>query len=114
MFSDACPDIRWVGNEEGWAMKTNWAPIRRDEFYPGSPNYKELRTGHEDGTHWVPAEVDVSIRPGWFYHAAEDHQVKSLPQRNLPLKCGAHLQHGRTKTDRFQWLSCTGKDFHHW
>ncbi|WP_167619964.1 discoidin domain-containing protein [Maribellus sediminis] len=79
MFSDAGPDIRWVGNEEGWAMKTNWAPIRRDEFYPGSPNYAELRTGHEDGTHWVPAEVDVSIRPGWYYHASEDHKVKTLP-----------------------------------
>ena len=80
MFSDAGPDIRWVGNEEGWAMETNWAPIRRDEFYPGSPNYKELRTGHEDGTYWVPAEVDVSIRPGWYYHPSEDHKVKTLPQ----------------------------------
>jgi alpha-L-fucosidase len=79
LFSDAGPDVRWVGNEEGWAMKTNWAPIRRDEFYPGSPNYKELRTGHEDGTHWVPAEVDVSIRPGWYYHPSEDHKVKTLP-----------------------------------
>jgi len=80
MFSDAGPDVRWVGNEEGWAMETNWAPIRIDEFYPGSPNYKELRTGHEDGTSWVPAEVDVSIRPGWYYHTSEDHQVKTLPQ----------------------------------
>ncbi|MEN8118612.1 MAG: alpha-L-fucosidase [Bacteroidota bacterium] len=79
MFSDAGPDVRWVGNEEGWAMETNWAPIRRNEFYPGSPNYKELRTGQEDGTHWVPAEVDVSIRPGWYYHPSEDHKVKTLP-----------------------------------
>jgi alpha-L-fucosidase len=79
LFSDAGPDIRWVGNEEGWALPTNWAPLRRDEFYPGSPRYVELRSGHEDGTHWVPAEVDVSIRPGWYYHPAEDHKVKSLP-----------------------------------
>lgn len=79
LFSDNGPDVRWVGNEEGWAMETNWAPIRRDEFFPGTPRYAELRTGHEDGTHWVPAEVDVSIRPGWYYHPAEDHQVKSLP-----------------------------------
>ena len=79
MFSDAGPDVRWVGNEEGWAMETNWAPIRRDEFFPGSPNYKELRTGHEDGTYWVPAEVDVSIRPGWYYHPSEDHKVRTLP-----------------------------------
>lgn len=79
LFSDAGPDVRWVGNEEGWANSTNWAPLRRDEFYPGSPNYTELRSGHEDGTHWVPAEADVSIRPGWYYHPSEDHKVKTLP-----------------------------------
>jgi len=80
MFSDAGPGVRWVGNEAGWAGETNWSIIRRDEFYPGSPNYKDLTTGHEDGTHWVPAEVDVSIRPGWYYHKSEDHKVKSVKQ----------------------------------
>lgn len=80
IFSDAGPDIRWVGNEEGWANQTNWSIMRRDEIYPAWPRYVELRSGHEDGTHWLPAEVDVSIRPGWYYHAAEDHQVKSLPR----------------------------------
>lgn len=80
MFSDNGPDIRWVGNEEGWAMETNWSLIRKDEYYPGTPNYKELREGQIDGTHWVPSEVDVSIRPGWYYHKSEDHQVKTLPQ----------------------------------
>ena len=80
MFSDAGPGVRWVGNEAGWAGETNWSIIRRDEFYPGSPNYKDLTTGHEDGTHWVPAEVDVSIRPGWYYHQSEDHKVKSVKQ----------------------------------
>jgi alpha-L-fucosidase len=79
MFSDAGPDVRWVGNEEGWAMETNWSAINKDEFYPGSPNYKQLRTGHENGKYWVPAEVDVSIRPGWYYHKYEDHKVKTLP-----------------------------------
>ncbi|GAB1450155.1 alpha-L-fucosidase [Draconibacterium sp.] len=79
MFSDNGPDVRWVGNEEGWAMETNWAPIRKDEYYPGTPDYKDLRAGQIDGTHWVPSEVDVSIRPGWFYHKAEDHLVKTLP-----------------------------------
>ncbi|MBT8298351.1 MAG: discoidin domain-containing protein, partial [Maribacter sp.] len=58
---------------------TNWSIMRRNEIYPGWPRYVELRSGHEDGTHWLPAEVDVSIRPGWYYHPAEDHQVKSLP-----------------------------------
>ncbi|MCG8311331.1 MAG: alpha-L-fucosidase [Cytophagales bacterium] len=80
MFSDAGPDVRWVGNEAGWAGETNWSILRRDEFWPGSPNYKELTNGHEDGTHWLPAEVDVSIRPGWYYHRSEDHKVKSVKQ----------------------------------
>lgn len=57
------PDVRWVGNERGYAGKTNWALLRRDEFWPGCPNSKQLIEGHEDGTHWLPAEVDVSIRP---------------------------------------------------
>ena len=78
MFSDAGPDVRWVGNESGWAGEENWSLLRRDEFWPGSPNYKQLTSGHEDGTHWLPAEVDVSIRPGWYYHQYEDHKVKSV------------------------------------
>lgn len=78
MFSDAGPDVRWVGNESGWAGETNWSILRRDEFWPGSPNYKQLTNGHEDGTHWLPAEVDVSIRPGWYYHKSEDHKVRSV------------------------------------
>ena len=80
IFSDGGPDIRWVGNEEGWANETNWSIMRRDEIYPGWPRYKELRSGHEDGTHWLPAEVNTSIRPGWYYHPGEDHQVKTLPR----------------------------------
>ncbi|MBI9064350.1 MAG: alpha-L-fucosidase [Marinilabiliaceae bacterium] len=79
LFSDAGPGCRWCGNEEGWVGKTNWNILRRDEVWPGFPDYKELQYGHEDGTHWVPAEVDVSIRPGWFYHKSEDHKVKTLP-----------------------------------
>lgn len=79
IFSDGGPDIRWVGNEEGWANETNWSIMRRDEIHPGWPRYVELRSGHEDGTHWLPAEADVSIRPGWYYHPSEDHRVKSLP-----------------------------------
>ena len=80
IFSDAGPDIRWVGTEEGFANETNWSVMRRDEIYPGWPRYIELRSGHEDGTHWLPAEVNTSIRPGWYYHPGEDHQVKTLPR----------------------------------
>lgn len=79
IFSDAGPDVRWVGNERGYAGKTNWSLLRRNEFWPGCPNSNQLTEGHEDGTHWLPAEVDVSIRPGWYYHSNQDSQVKSLP-----------------------------------
>ena len=80
IFSDAGPDVRWVGNESGYAGETNWATLNRDLVWPGWPHYKQLQYGHKQGTHWVPAEVDVSIRPGWYYHASEDHKVKTLPE----------------------------------
>ncbi len=81
MFSDAGPDIRWVGNEEGWARETNWCMLNRDSVMPGNvPDIEWLRAGQENGSHWLPAEVDVSIRPGWYYHPYEDHKVKTLPQ----------------------------------
>jgi len=78
MFSDAGPDIRWVGNESGVAEETCWARVKPEGVYPGIADQRLLTTGEEDGTVWRPAEVDVSIRPGWFYHASQDEQVKSL------------------------------------
>jgi alpha-L-fucosidase len=78
IFSDGGPGCRWVGNERGYAGETNWCTLNGDEVYPGYPNYEELTHGHEDGTHWIPAECDVSIRPGWFYSPDTDDQVKSL------------------------------------
>ena len=81
MFSDAGPDVRWVGNEHGFAYETTWSNLMRDSVYAGMPEYPEkYASGQENGTHWVPAESDVSIRPGWYYHAYEDHKVKTLPQ----------------------------------
>lgn len=71
IFSDAGPDVRWVGNEAGQGSETNWAMLRRMELEPGTPRYAELGQGHENGTHWVPAECDVSIRPGWFWRESE-------------------------------------------
>lgn len=71
-------DIRWIGNEEGYAEETNWSTLNRSTSYPEYPNYWELTRGHEGGTDWIPAEVNCSIRPGWYYHASEDDQVKSL------------------------------------
>ncbi len=78
IFSDAGPDIRWVGNEKGYANETTWSPIYRDSLYPGIPNFNDFSSGQENGTHWVPTETDVSIRPGWYYHPEEDSKVKSL------------------------------------
>jgi alpha-L-fucosidase len=81
MFSDAGPDVRWCGNEQGWVHKTNWSLLKRDDFAQGVvSDRKLLRRGQEDGTHWLPAEVDVSIRPGWYYHPSEDNKVKSLTE----------------------------------
>ncbi len=80
-FSDAGPGVRWVGNERGIAGETNWCAITPDTLYAGKPGIQSiLNTGSEQGTHWIPAEVDVSIRPGWFYHASEDSLVKSPEQ----------------------------------
>jgi alpha-L-fucosidase len=77
-FSDAGPDIRWCGNESGYISETNWHTITPDSLYAGKGGINDLlNTGTEDGTSWIPAEVDVSIRPGWFYHAKEDSLVKT-------------------------------------
>ena len=80
-FSDAGPGVRWVGNENGVAGETNWNTISIDTLFAGKPGVEKLlNTGSPDGKNWVPAEVDVSIRPGWFYHAKEDSLVKT-PER---------------------------------
>ena len=85
-FSDVGPDIRWVGNEKGIAGETCWATFtpRSPTGGPGAPGdvvEAELTTGTLRGAKWMPAECDVSIRPGWFYHAKEDGQVRTV--RNL-------------------------------
>jgi len=77
-FSDAGPDIRWCGNERGFVGETNWNTIRVDTLLPGMfTDRKLMNSGSEDGNHWIPAEVDVSIRKGWFYHASQDSLVKT-------------------------------------
>jgi alpha-L-fucosidase len=80
MFSDGGPDVRWVGNESGFAGETCWATIDRDKFLPGLADARILNVGQRNGHDWLPAEVDVSIRPGWFYHPKEDQAVKSVEQ----------------------------------
>ncbi len=82
IFSDAGPDIRWIGNENGSAGVTNWSTMDPDAVpYPGAPGdavIRALQQGDPAGTVWRPGETDVSIRPGWFYHPEEDGRVKSV------------------------------------
>jgi len=81
IFSDAGPDVRWIGNERGVAGETCWSTIRSSAVpYIGASGddvITALQQGHADGDVWRPGETDVSIRPGWFYHAAEDSAVRS-------------------------------------
>ncbi len=80
IFSDAGPDLRWIGNEQGTAGDPNWCPVDPAVVpYPGAtgPDVTDiLQHGDPDGTVWRPGEADVSIRPGWFWHPAEDDSVR--------------------------------------
>jgi alpha-L-fucosidase len=80
------PDIRWVGNESGYANDTCWEtynPIGPDGG-PAAPGYsragQEGGTGHRNGAQWLPPECNTSIRPGWFWHERENARVKSPAQ----------------------------------
>jgi alpha-L-fucosidase len=86
------PDVRWVGNESGFARETEWSVVGVDtlEGLGYSLEAGGRITGKDLGSFvllrkskymvWYPAETDVSIRPGWFYHATEDGKVKSIKQ----------------------------------
>jgi alpha-L-fucosidase len=78
------PDIRWVGNESGYARESEWSVINSNGSLFGIVNCTQKDLGSlkalGDGERlvWYPAETDVSIRPGWFYHANQDDKVKSV------------------------------------
>ena len=84
IFSDAGPDLRWIGNENGAAGETNWSTVDPAAVpFPGAAGDRVtemLQHGDPHGTVWRPGETDVSIRPGWFYHPAEDANVKTVDQ----------------------------------
>lgn len=89
IFSDVGPDVRWVGNEKGIAGETCWATYtpRSPSGGPGAPGdvvAAENTSGTRNGKYWMPAECDVSIRPGWFWHPKENDKVKS-PRQLLDL-----------------------------
>ena len=69
-------DLRWVGTEAGYVGETNWSLLDST----GEVDWGMLHYGLENGNAWVPAEVNTSIRPEWFYHPGEDAKVKSLPK----------------------------------
>ncbi|HBO76349.1 MAG TPA: alpha-L-fucosidase [Marinilabiliales bacterium] len=69
-------DLRWVGTEEGFVGETNWSLLNGT----GEVEWGMLHFGLETGNAWVPAEVNTSIRPEWFYHPSEDDKVKSVPK----------------------------------
>jgi alpha-L-fucosidase len=91
------PDVRWVGTESGYGRETEWSVMPIDAriqesiqknsqsdatFAPvGDMTESDLGSRpkiiHASGLIWYPSETDVSIRPGWFYHAAEDERVKT-------------------------------------
>ena len=88
-------DVRWVGNESGLGRETEWsvtplnpdineAVIAENNRLDINPMSKDLGSrnliGEAKKLYWYPSEVDVSIRPGWFYHPEQDHQVKTLQQ----------------------------------
>ena len=77
-------DVRWVGNESGYARQSEWSVMKRNDKPFGfiSNQQRDLGSiealGDGENLIWYPAETDVSIRPGWFYHASQDDKVKLL------------------------------------
>ena len=98
------PDVRWVGTETGYGRETEWSVVPVDNldptitaagsqkaiaFKPQGDMRGEIlgsrdRIMNAKGLAWYPAETDVSIRPGWFYHPEEDIKVKS-PEKLLDI-----------------------------
>ena len=78
IFGGTVPTLRWIGNEEGVASATQWCSYSYG--YDTLNDTRLLATGMPEGDVWLPAEVDVSIRPGWFYHVSEDAKVKTVDE----------------------------------
>ncbi|MEN8248365.1 MAG: alpha-L-fucosidase [Bacteroidota bacterium] len=84
IFSDAGPDIHWIGNEKGFAGITFWSTIMKDRQVIGASKTDYLNTGDPNGDAWIIGQCDVSIRPGWFYHSVQDKRVKT-PQELMDI-----------------------------
>jgi alpha-L-fucosidase len=105
---DACisvcgPDVRWCGNEAGHCRKSEWSVvpartkdteiIKERSQHEDSEEFRQRKISasdedlgsraileNENDLIWYPAEVNTSIRPGWFYHEYEDDKVRSLEE----------------------------------
>lgn len=82
IFSDAGWDVRWVGNERGYAADTTWETFTPQGMggthpAPGNVQYAYSPIGTKNGKFWIPAECDVPLRPGWFYHADQEGKQKT-------------------------------------
>jgi alpha-L-fucosidase len=81
IFSDAGPDVRWLGNDRSDPSMANWSRFDPTAVpAPGAEGPRvnsALQSGHATGSVWRPAEIDVSIRPTWYHHAREDRYVKT-------------------------------------
>ena len=90
IFSDIGWDVRWVGNERGEAAPTSWSTYTpqplpgKTKAGPGEVRDEFNPMGTRNGAQWIPAECDVPLRKGWFYHPEEDNTVKS-PDRLFDL-----------------------------
>ncbi len=84
MFSDAGPDLRWIGNERGLAGDPDWSAVIPSVVpFPGASGpavTRMLQHGDPLGSVLRPGEADVSLRPGWFYHPAEDARLKTAEE----------------------------------
>ncbi|WP_166923353.1 alpha-L-fucosidase [Flavobacterium poyangense] len=85
IFSDN-GEVRWVGNERGFANETSWATFTPEPIagkmvaVPGETDSEKAQSGTRNGKYWKPAECDVPLREGWFYHANQDDKVKSVSE----------------------------------
>lgn len=86
LFSDIGWDVRWVGNENGFAGETSWAtftpvPAKGESMtFPGNLDHTQNPFGTRGGKNWVPAECDVPLRPGWFWHPEQKGKTKTPDQ----------------------------------
>ena len=82
------PDVRWCGNEAGTSRESEWSvvPLPAGGYTQfdctaadlGSRDALAKAVANDAKLVWYPAQVDTSIRPGWFYHASDDDKVRSL------------------------------------